>query len=241
MQIDQSVCLVTGASRGIGRALVDALLGRGAARVYAAARRPETLDDLAGRAPGRLVPLALDITDASQVAAAVAAAGDATLLINNAGVLASGGLLDSPVDAVGRDLEVNFLGTLRMVRAFAPVIESNGGGAIANLLSIVALAGMAGLGGYSAAKAAARSMTLSLRADLARRGIRVHAVLPGPVDTDMIRGIDMPKSPPDAVAAAILDGIEADADDILPDPMSRECHDLWRVDPKALERRFAEN
>jgi len=239
MDIENTVALVTGANRGIGRALAEHLLERGARRVYAAARVPATLEGMVALDPTRVVPLRLDITDRQQVAAAAARAEDVTLLINNAGAITFGSILDAPQELVARDLETNYYGTLRMVRAFAPIIEANGGGGIVNLLTLVALASMPGLGAYNASKAAAWSMTQSIRADLAKKGIVVYGVFPGAVDTEMIRAMEMPKADPRDVARAVLDGVEANAEDIFPEPMSRQVYDGWRQDHKAVERQFA--
>jgi short-subunit dehydrogenase len=126
-----------------------------------------------------------------------------------------------------------------MSRAFAPLIEGNGGGAVVNVLTVVALASMPGLGVYNASKAAAWSMTQSLRADLAKRKVQVYAVFPGPVDTDMARGIEMAKTSPADVARAVLDGVQAGTEDIFPDPMSQQVYAAWKADHKAVERQFA--
>jgi len=238
MQISGSTALVTGASRGIGRALIAALLEAGAAKVYATARRPQDVVVPPG-AEGRVVALPLDITDPASIAAAAQRAGDVRLLINNAGVMNFGGALDMPHDLIERNFAGNFFGPLNVSRAFAPVIEANGGGAIANVLTIVALASMPGLAGYNASKAAAWSMTQSLRGSLAPKGIGVHAVFPGPVDTDMAAAITFPKTSPADVARAIVDGIVAGREDIFPDPMSAQVYEGWRQDHKAVERQFA--
>lgn len=234
MKIERSIALVTGANRGIGRSLVGALLAGGAAKVYAAARDPKKVD---ARDP-RVVPLELDVTDADEVAAAAKAAGDVTLLVNNAGVLASFDLLTAPRADLERDLATNFFGTLAMARAFAPVVERNGGGAIANVLTVVSLASMPALGGYSAAKAASFSLTQALRASLRGKKIEVHAVFPGPIDTDMAKDIQLPKTSPDEAARAIVEGIARGDEDILPDPMARQVFAQWTRDPKSVERQF---
>lgn len=236
MNFNQATVFVTGTNRGIGRALLDELKKKGVKRIYAAARNIEAFGD----APNdSVVPIKLDITNADEVRAAAEKAADTTVLINNAGVLTDGSLLDRPLDEINRNFETNFFGTLQMIRAFAPVIERNGGGAIANVLSVVSLASMAGLGGYSASKAAALSLTQSVRADLKNKNITVHAVFPGPIDTDMAAEITLPKVSPAHAAAAIIAGIEAGAEDTFPDPMSEQLSGLWSTDPKELERTFA--
>lgn len=188
--------------------------------------------------PSRVIPLQIDVTNVAQVKAAANQAKDVTLLINNAGVAAFGSILSNPQELVVRDIDTNYYGKLNMIRAFAPIIESNGGGGIANLLTIVALASMPGLGGYNASKAAAWSMTQSVRAELSKKGIEVYGVYPGAVDTDMIRAIEMPKTSPEDLASATLDGIEASQEDIFPDAMSQQFYTGWTRDHKALEHQF---
>lgn len=236
MNFNQATVFVTGTNRGIGRALLDALKEKGVKRIYAAARKIEDLQAVAG---DLIVPVKLDITDLEQVKAAAEIASDATVLINNAGVLTGGSLLDRPVEEISRNFETNFYGTLNMIRHFAPVIERNGGGAIANVLTVVSLASMAGLGGYSASKAAAFSLTQAVRADLKNKNITVHAVFPGPVDTDMAAEITLPKTSPKDVAEAIMSGIESGAEDIFPDAMSEQLSRIWLQSPKELEKAFA--
>jgi NAD(P)-dependent dehydrogenase (short-subunit alcohol dehydrogenase family) len=239
MQIQNSIVLVTGANRGIGRAIVGALLQAGAKKVYAGARRLDSVADTKALDPSRVVPLTIDVTDSDLVAALPAKAQDVNLLVNNAGVLDFGAILDAPVEAIDRNFETNFYGTLNMARAFVPVIEKNGGGAIVNILTLVALASMPGLSVYNASKAAAWSMTQSLRASLAGRKIAVHGVFPGAVDTDMLAGVEMPKASPADVAVAIVSGIAAGQEDIFPDQMSAGLYDAWKKDHKAVERQFA--
>jgi NAD(P)-dependent dehydrogenase (short-subunit alcohol dehydrogenase family) len=239
MQIRSATALVTGANRGIGRALVAALLQAGARAVYAASRDPRNLEATLALDRKRVQPVPLDVTDRDQVAALPARLRDVTVLVNNAGILHFGGILDVPLDAMAAQLDTNFYGKLLMARAFAPVIERNGGGAIVNMLTLVALASMPGLAVYNASKAAAWSMTQSLRASLAERGVAVHAVFPGAVDTDMLAGVEMPKTSPEDVAAAIVAGVAAGEEDIFPDPMSAQVYAAWKQDHKAVERQFA--
>jgi NAD(P)-dependent dehydrogenase (short-subunit alcohol dehydrogenase family) len=239
MKIENATALVTGANRGIGRALVEALIDAGARKVYATARRIDSLDGVVALDRERVVPLQLDVTDRTMTSALPAQAPDVTLLINNAGILAFGSILDSPLEDIAREFDTNFYGKLLMARAFAPVIEKNGGGAIVNVLTVVALASMPGIAAYNASKAAAWSMTQSLRGTLAGKGIAVVSVFPGPVDTDMSAAIPVPKTPATEVARAIVDGIAAGKEDIFPDPMSASVYETWRTDHKAIERHFA--
>lgn len=238
MELKSATVLVTGANRGIGRALVDQLLAAGVRRVYASARgapAAEALDAIDSRVTGLL----LDVTDPAQVAAAAARASDVTVLVNNAGVLDFGTFLDAQRAQIERNFATNFYGTLDATRAFAPVIERNGGGTIVNLLTLVALASMPGLSVYNASKAAAWSMTQSWRASLAGRKIRVMGVFPGAVDTDMLAGVEMPKTSPVDVARAIVAGIGNDTEDVFPDAMSASLYDAWKKDHKAVEHQFA--
>lgn len=239
MQIQNSTALVTGANRGIGRALVNALLRAGVEKVYAGTR------DLKGMGAAkfidmtRVVPLVLDITNRELVQQLPDQAPDVNLLINNAGVLDFGNILEVPLAAITRNFDTNFYGTLMMARAFVPLIEKNGGGAIVNILTLVALASMPGLAAYNASKAAAWSMTQSLRASIAGRGVAVHAVFPGAVDTDMLAGVEMPKTAPADIAAAVVAGIIADQEDIFPDSMSAGLYAAWKTDHKSVEKQFA--
>ena len=237
MHIKDSVALVTGANRGIGRAFVDALLEQGARRVYATARHLASLAPLT-QIDGRVKVLELDVTNAADARAAAAHARDISLLINNAGVLTLGGLAHVPLDAVRNNMETNFIGMLNVTNAFVPVLEQRRG-SIVNMLTLVALASMPGLAAYNASKAAALSLTQSFRADLGKRGIMVHGVFPGAVDTDMIRDFQMSKTPAIDVARATLRGVEAGEEDIFPDPMSQQLYTAWRDDHKAIERQFA--
>jgi NAD(P)-dependent dehydrogenase (short-subunit alcohol dehydrogenase family) len=239
MKISDAVVLVTGANRGLGRALVSASLDAGARRVYAAARQPKQLDGLVASGRGKIVPLELDITSGASLEAAAARATDVTVLMNNAGVLAAYGILKSSPAELAADFATNFFGTLAATKAFLPALERAGHAAVVNVLSVVSFANIPALGGYSAAKAASFSATQALRADLAKRNIAVHGVFPGPIDTDMVRSVEMPKTSPEAVARAIIDGVEQGLEEILPDPASRQMFDVWKSDPKALERQLA--
>lgn len=237
MQITKSVALVTGANRGIGRAFVEALLASGASRVYATARTASTLDAVVALDPLRVRAVTLDVTHPVEAENVAALAPDVSLLINNAAVLNVGGLTDIPLATVRQDMETNFFGTLKVVNAFAPVLERTGG-AVVNMLTLLSLASMPGMASYNASKAAMWSLTQSYRADLGKRGVRVFGVFPGAVDTDMIRSFEMPKTPAIDIARAVLTGIEAGEEDIFPDEMARRVYAGWRQDHKAVERQF---
>jgi NAD(P)-dependent dehydrogenase (short-subunit alcohol dehydrogenase family) len=230
--IENSAVLVTGANRGIGQALVDEALRRGAKRVYAGTRRPLAHPD------GRVTALTLDVTDAAQIERAVAEVASLDVLVNNAGIALYDDLTDRA--AIEQSLAVNFYGTRAVIQAFLPLLTHTKG-AIVNNLSVNALAPLPVIPAYSVSKAAAFSMTQSLRTLLAGQGVSVHAVLTGIVDTDMSRGVDIPKASAASVASAILDGVESGAEDIFPDPMASAMADSWHNGAvKALERQYAE-
>jgi NAD(P)-dependent dehydrogenase (short-subunit alcohol dehydrogenase family) len=242
MTLKNAAVLVTGSNRGLGRALVEASLHAGARRVYAAARDPQQLASLVAGASGRVVPLALDITSETSLAAAASQALDVSVLINNAGVVASHGVLTSSVEGLTLDFATNVFGTLAATKAFLPALQraaAQGRAAVVNVLSVVSLANMPALGGYSASKAAAASITEALRSDLAKSNISVHGVFAGAIDTDMTRDLQMPKARPEDVARAIIEGVENGIDDIFPDTMSQGAFATWRSDPKELARQLA--
>jgi short-subunit dehydrogenase len=235
MELRNKTVLVTGANRGIGAALVSELLKQNVAKVYAGARETKSLPDFADP---RVIPLALDITQETQIQAAAQRTQDVDLLINNAGTATFASVLASP-EILSKDMQTNYYGTLSVIRAFVPVLEKNGDGAIVNLLTIVSLASMAVLGGYSASKAALYSATQALRKELKNRGISVHGVFPGPVDTAMTKDFPIAKTSPADVARAILEGLKRGAEDIYPDPMALQMSELWSKNPKELEKQFA--
>ena len=231
MNIENKTILITGTNRGIGRALVDEALRRGAKRVYAGTRS-EALQN----ADERVTPVTLDVTSAAQIQGAVENVQSLDILVNNAGV----DLHDDLSDRAGieRHLAVNLFGTHGVTQAFLPLL-AHSRGAIVNVLSLAALAGVPFSPAYSISKAAAFSLTQSLRALWAGRGVNVHAIFAGPVDTDMTRGFDIPKASPESVVRAIFDGVEKGEEDIFPDPMSASIADSWRTGvTKTLEYQF---
>jgi NAD(P)-dependent dehydrogenase (short-subunit alcohol dehydrogenase family) len=231
MTIADKAVLVTGANRGIGQALVDEALRRGAKRVYAGTRKPLAYSD------ARVTPLTLDVTNVAQIQAAAERVEPLDILINNAGVDLHGDLGDRAI--FEQHLAVNLFGTYGVTQAFLPLLTRSRG-AIVNVLSLAAVAALPFDPTYSISKAAALSMSQSLRALLAGRGVNVHVVLAGPVDTDMTRGLDVPKASPESVARAIFDGVEKGEEEIFPDPMSESMAEGWRSGAvKALERQFA--
>ncbi len=215
MQIEGSTALVTGANRGLGRRFAEELVARGA-KVYAGARNPESVD-LAG-----VTPIALDITDPASVAAAAAATGDVSLLINNAGSSTGAGLLNGSLDDIKLELDTHFFGTLAVTRAFAPQLAAAGGGAVLNVLSVLSWVSFPAVGAYSAAKAAEWSLTNALRQELAGQGTQVTALHVGYMDTDMARHVTAPKTDPSVVAKLALDGVAAGQFEVVADEVSQQ-------------------
>jgi NAD(P)-dependent dehydrogenase (short-subunit alcohol dehydrogenase family) len=231
MTIADKTILVTGANRGIGQALVEEALRRGAKHVYAGTRGPLSHSDR------RVTALTLDVTNAAQIQAAAERVESLDILINNAGISLPDDLGERA--ALERHLAVNLFGTYGVTRAFLPFLTRSQG-AIVNVVSLAALASVPVMPAYSISKAAMFSLSQSQRALLAERGVSVHAVLPGPVDTEMTRGLDLPKASPESVARGILDGFENGDEEIFPDPMSESMAEGWRSGVgKAFERQNA--
>jgi NAD(P)-dependent dehydrogenase (short-subunit alcohol dehydrogenase family) len=231
MNITNKKVLITGANRGIGLALVNEALRRGAKRVYAGMRSAYQ------NADKRVTPLTLDVTNASQIQRGVGEVDTLDVLINNAGIAIYDDLSNS--DVIGQHMAVNFFGMLNVTRAFLPLLKRSKG-AIVNNLSMAALAPLPVIPAYAISKAAALSMTQSLRALLAGQGVSVHAAVLGPIDTDMNRGFDIPKASTESAAQGIFDGLERGEEEIFPDPASQQIAEGWRTGvAKALEHQFA--
>jgi NAD(P)-dependent dehydrogenase (short-subunit alcohol dehydrogenase family) len=234
MKLAGSIALVTGANRGLGLAFAEALVETGAAKVYAAARNPGAVT-LKG-----VVPLRLDVTSDEDVVAAARAAGDLSLLINNAGIARPGGFLaDGAVKDAREQFEVNFFGPLRMARAFAPVLAKNGGGAIINVLSVASWMNGPGLATYGASKSAAWALTNGLRLELASQGTQVVGLHAGFIDTDLARNIDAPKSSPEEIVRTTLDVLERGEGEVLADEITRQVHRDLSADIPAYFRSTA--
>ena len=232
MNITNKTILITGANRGIGRALVDEALRRGAKRVYAGTR-----SGVLQNTDSRVIPLTLDVTNLSQIQRAAEEVGNLDVLINNAGIALYDDL--SSVEALEQQLGVNLFGMLNMTRTFLPLLKRSQG-AIVNNLSLVALAPLPIIPAYSISKAAASNATQSLRAMLAGKSVTVHSVFLGPVDTDMNRGFNIPKVSAESAAQGIFDGLEKNEEDIFPDPVSQSIAEGWRTGvAKVFERQYA--
>ncbi|GAA4637230.1 SDR family oxidoreductase [Actinoallomurus vinaceus] len=228
MRIQGATALVTGANRGLGQVMTRMLLQRGAQRVYAGARDPQTVVE-----PG-VIPVGLDVTDPAQVAAAAETCADVTLLVNNAGVLTDSALLAAPgLGAARTEMEVNYFGTLAMCRAFAPLLTRNGYGAIVNVLSIASWFNNPAMGSYCASKAAAWAMTNGVRSELHDEGILVVGVHCGYIDTDMARHVTGVKNTPESIAAQVFDAVEAGRTEVLADERTRQVKAALHLAPSA--------
>jgi NAD(P)-dependent dehydrogenase (short-subunit alcohol dehydrogenase family) len=232
--IKDSTVFVTGATGGIGQALIAALAARGAAKIYAAARDISALP-----AGDRVVPLRMDVTDDDDVRHAAGIATDVTLLINNAGVNHNTALLRAAdLSLASEEMACNYFAPLRVTRAFAPILIGNGG-AVLNMLTILARVNLPLMGSYCASKAAALSLTQGLRAELGPKGVRVIAAMPGAIDTRMTAMLTIPKMPPALAVDGILDGFEEGAEEIYVGDMARGLADGLAADPKGVERQLA--
>lgn len=238
MKISDSTILITGANRGIGLALVEKSLEKGATKVYATYRSESsrsTLDELGEQ----VVPIRLDLSDPTTIARLAQSVPSLNILINNAGILSALSLLENTDAQLRNDIETNVFGTLGVTKALLPALKQESSAAIVNVASIASLAAMPSLGGYSASKAALHSMTQSIRGELKGDGISVHGVYPGPVATRMTEGFDMEMTSAPAVAEKILEDIENGVEDIFPDAMSQQTGPLFLNSPKNLEESFA--
>ena len=235
--IKDKTVLISGSNRGIGKSFAIQAVEMGAKKVYAAARDKSKLAELVEKYGDKIVPLTLDITIQDQVTAAAAAAGDVEVLINNSGMGGGGPMVGNPNPEGQRmEMEVNYFGMIKMCDTFAPILSANGGGAIVNILSVAALSSFAFAPGYSASKAAGRSLTQALRVELRKQGTLVSGVFPGPVDTDMAKNVPMDKVSPDSVAVHVYEEIAKGSEDIFPDPFAEHFAASVQADFKAAEK-----
>ena len=228
--LKDKVILITGANRGIGKSLVKASLEKGAKKIYATSR---DLSKMSNFGDERVVTLELDITDNAQILRVAEKTKDLEVLINNAGILSQGNVLEGEISAVENDMKVNYYGTINMMRAFAPILEK------INLVSIVAYSPLPSIAGYSASKTALYSATLSVRTELEKKGITVHAINPGAIDTDMNKGSEWDMPAPDGIATIILDKVEAEELDIVPDEMGLGMFNAWKEEPSKLAKMYS--
>ena len=232
MSLSNKVILVSGANRGIGAATVRELLKTGVAKVYVGARNVASLPDFND---ARVVPLQLDVTSDASVNTAAKTATDVDVLLNNSGTMGFGDIISASQETIDADMQTNFYGTLRVIRAFAPQFVSRGSGTIANVVSVVGLAAVPLLAGYSASKAALQSLTQALRGTLGKSGVTVIGIYPGPVDTDLAKPIPLEKVTPEFAAENIVRGLEQGEAYIFPDPMAQQVEHLWANDGRQLE------
>ena len=242
MEIEGKRIFITGANRGLGRALAVACAEAGAGEVVAGARRPEELESLVNSvgARAKITPVRLDVTSDEDVSAAASSSGRVDVLVNNAGVAVYGGVLKAGMEEIGREIEINYLGALRVVRAFAPAMVEHGDGLIVNVASILGKVSAPALGTYCATKAALLSLSQALRGDLAGSGVRVIAVLPGTIDTDMSRGFEGEKMTPEQAAREIVEAIRSEKTEAPIGEGARGVLAGLSADPLGMEKAFAQ-
>lgn len=232
MELNNKVVFITGTNRGIGKSLVKSALDKGAKKVYATSRSLSKSFDFKDE---RVISLELDITDIKRIEEVTDIASDTQVLINNAGVLSQGNILEGGLEKIHLDMDVNYFSTINMMRAFVPILERNQPSAIVNIVSIAAYVNFPFIAGYSASKAALYSATQAARIELEKKGIEVFAVNPGAIDTDMNKGSDMEMTSPEDVAISILEELEKGEPDIIPDKIGKGMYEIWEKNPLDLE------
>ncbi len=240
MEINNAVVLVTGANGGIGGHFVEQFLQLNAAKIYVGARNVSKLGELVALDPQRIIPVALDVTNPQSVSAAAAQCADVTLLINNAGTSLNHGIISAPeLEPARAEMEVNYFGMAAMCRAFSPILKQQGGGAIVNILSLLGKVNLPFSGSYSASKAAAISMTQSVRAELAAQNTLVIGVMPGTVDTELAKAWPDPKVAPAEVVRATLQAVIENQEDVYPGEQASQVSAQLLADPKGVEKYMA--
>jgi NADP-dependent 3-hydroxy acid dehydrogenase YdfG len=241
ISIKDSIAIVSGANRGIGKAITEELLSSGIKKVYAGARKTESLAALQEKYGDRLVPLQLDVTDQTSVDNAAKVAADATMLINNAGTMAHGGFnSENMLESINQNMEVNVLGVARLTQAFLPNIQNKSNTAVATVSSVVGLGSMPMMNGYCISKAAVHSMIQGLRGELQESNVLVAGIYPGPIDTDMAKGFEgIELDKPEALAKNVVAALERGEEDIFPDVMSAQIKQAYGTSPKEVEKMFS--
>lgn len=240
-KVGDAVVFVTGANRGIGRAIAEEAVARGSKKVYAAARDVSGVQDLVDQHPDTVVAVRLDVTDSEQIAEAAAEAQDVQILINNAGVAGHSGVIyNHDQEAARREMETNYFGPMNVSRAFVPAIVNNGNGAVAIVISIGGLSSFPMAATYSASKAAAHSLSQGMRGELAPQGVAVFGIYPGPIDTDMAAGLEFEKESPRNVAIRIFDQMQEGVEDITTDAFADNFVQRLKADAKAVEKEAAQ-
>ncbi|MEM6781905.1 MAG: SDR family oxidoreductase [Pseudomonadota bacterium] len=241
MNIQDSVVLITGANRGIGKAYAEAFLKAGARKIYLGVRNTDSVADFVKEAPDTLIPLKFDVTNQADIDNAAKEAADTQILINNAGILLFDDFnSDDLLDNARKQMDVNYFAPLAITQKFAPILKTNGGGVMVTVSSIVGHVSMPGINSYCASKYAVQSMILNARAQLKTQGTKVIGVYPGPIETDMAADLEMDKFPPSQVAAKTLKAIENGEEDVFTDAFSQQTYAAFRADPKAVEAQMAE-
>ncbi|HED06672.1 MAG TPA: SDR family NAD(P)-dependent oxidoreductase [Ignavibacteria bacterium] len=230
---------ISGSNRGIGKAIAVELLEQGAKKVYAGARNTSSLDDLKVKYGDKLVPVELDVTDDNSINEAAAQIKDVDILVNNAGVFATGGIFsEQAFDSLDTNLKVNLWGVIKLTNAVIEQLKQPKETAIINISSVAGLANMPMAATYSVSKSALHSLTQGMRGELVNSNVLVMGVYPGPIDTDMAKGLPMEKDSPENVAKNIVKGLIEGKDDVYPDVMSTQVGALYAEDPKSVEDNF---